>query len=327
MNTSAWLRVDVKNIFFVGVIIAATGVLSPTLSLLAGIVFGLCFTHPYRSESKHLAKLLLQASVVALGFGMELREVLQAGRRGLIYTALGVTSALFVGIILGRVLKVGKTPAFLISAGTAICGGSAIAAVAPITEASDEEMSVSLGTVFILNSIALLVFPFVGRKLRLSQQQFGLWSAVAIHDTSSVVGAASRYGAAALVIATTVKLARALWIVPLSLGTAAVKRSASRVQWPWFILWFCAAALFKTYVPLLSGVSQSLNHLGKLGLTATLFLIGSGISYPTLKQVGWRPLLQGILLWIAVAAASLWIIRAGFFSSDYDDRPYQRVGS
>jgi uncharacterized integral membrane protein (TIGR00698 family) len=209
-------------------------------------------------------------------------------------------------------LRVGKTPAFLISAGTAICGGSAIAAVAPITEATDEEMSVSLGTVFILNSIALLVFPFIGWKLQLSQQQFGLWSAISIHDTSSVVGAASRYGAAALVIATTVKLARALWIVPLSLGTAAVKKSGSQVQWPWFILLFCAAAVLNTYVPKLSGVTQSFSHLGRLGLTATLFLIGSGISYSTLKQVGWRPLLQGVLLWLAVAGASLWMIRIGW---------------
>jgi len=303
---------DARTIFFIGVIVAATGAVSPPIALIGGIVFGLCFTHPYRSESKRLAKFLLQASVVALGFGMELHEVLQAGRRGLVYTALGVTGALLIGTALGRVLRVGKTPAFLISAGTAICGGSAIAAVAPITEATDEEMSVSLGTVFILNSIALLVFPFIGWKLHLSQQQFGLWSAISIHDTSSVVGAASRYGAAALVIATTVKLARALWIVPLSLGTAAVKKSGSQVQWPWFILLFCAAALLNTYVPQLSGVTQSFSRLGRLGLTATLFLIGSGISYGTLKQVGWRPLLQGVLLWLAVAAASLWMIRIGW---------------
>jgi len=177
---------DAKTIFFIAVIVAATGAVSPPMALMGGIVFGLCFTHRYRDESKDLAKLLLQASVVALGFGMELHEVLQAGRRGLVYTALGVAAALLIGTALGRVLRVGKTLAFLISAGTAICGGSAIAAVAPIAEATDEEMSVSLGTVFILNSIALLVFPFIGWKLRLSQQQFGLWSAIAIHDTSSV---------------------------------------------------------------------------------------------------------------------------------------------
>jgi uncharacterized integral membrane protein (TIGR00698 family) len=303
---------DPKIVFFLAMIVAATGVVSPPVSLVAGIVFGLCFTHPYPSESKRLARLLLQASVVALGFGMDLREVLRAGRTGFLYTALSVVIALAIGLLLGRMLQVGNKPAFLISAGTAICGGSAIAAVAPITEASDEEMSVSLGTVFILNSIALLVFPLIGWSLHLSQQQFGLWSAIAIHDTSSVVGAASRYGAAALVIATTVKLARALWIVPLSLGTAAVKKSDSRVQWPWFIGLFCIAALLNTYLPRFSGISGSLSHLGKLGLTATLFLIGSGISRSTLKEVGWRPLLQGILLWIVVAVSSLWMIRAGW---------------
>jgi uncharacterized integral membrane protein (TIGR00698 family) len=304
---------DPKTIFFVGMIVAATGIISPPVALVAGIIFGLRFTHPYVLESRRLAKFLLQASVVALGFGMNLHEVLQAGRRGLLYTALSIVFALAIGLLLGRLLHVGRTPAFLISAGTAICGGSAIAAVAPITEATDEEMSVSLGTIFILNSIALLVFPLIGWGLHLSQQQFGLWSALAIHDTSSVVGAASRYGAAALVIATTVKLARALWIVPLSLGTAAVKKSDSRVQWPWFILLFCAAAVLNTYLPRFSGVTQSLSHLGKLGLTATLFLIGSGISYSTLKQVGWRPLLQGVLLWLVVAVSSLWMIRSGLF--------------
>jgi uncharacterized integral membrane protein (TIGR00698 family) len=306
---------DAKTIFFIGVIVAATGIISPPVALVAGILFGLRFTHPYILESRRLAKFLLQASVVALGFGMDLHEVLQAGRNGFFYTALSIVFALAIGLLLGRLLHVGKTPAFLISAGTAICGGSAIAAVAPITEATDEEMSVSLGTIFILNSIALLVFPFIGWALHLSQQQFGLWSALAIHDTSSVVGAASRYGAVALVIATTVKLARALWIVPLSLGTAALKKSDSRVQWPWFILLFCAAAVLNTYLPRLSGVTQSLSHLGKLGLTATLFLIGSGISYSTLKQVGWRPLLQGVLLWLVVAISSLWMIRSGLFGS------------
>ncbi|HLW53964.1 MAG TPA: putative sulfate exporter family transporter [Candidatus Angelobacter sp.] len=305
---------DAKTVFFLSMIVAATGIVSPPVALVGGIVFGLCFTHPYSSESKRVARFLLQASVVALGFGMDLREVLRAGRTGFVYTALSVIVALVIGFLLGRMLQVGNKPAFLISAGTAICGGSAIAAVAPITEASDEEMSVSLGTVFILNSIALLIFPLIGWSLHLSQQQFGLWSAIAIHDTSSVVGAASRYGAAALVIATTVKLARALWIVPLSLGTAAVRKSESRVQWPWFIGLFCVAALLNTYLPQYSGVSQSLNHLGRLGLTATLFLIGSGISRPTLKEVGWRPLLQGILLWIVVAVSSLWLIRAGWIS-------------
>jgi uncharacterized integral membrane protein (TIGR00698 family) len=301
-----------RIIFFAGLALAAIGILSPPVALVGGIVFGLILANPYPDMSRALARFLLQASVVALGFGMDLGAVLRAGRTGFVYTAITVIFALGIGQLIGRLLGVGNRPAFLISAGTAICGGSAIAAVAPLTGASDEEISVSLGTVFILNSIALLAFPLIGWSLDLSQQQFGLWSAIAIHDTSSVVGAASRYGAVALVVATTVKLARALWIVPLSLGTAAVKRSDSRVQWPWFIGLFLVAALVNTYLPRFFPITMSLSHLGRLGLTATLFLIGSGISRPTLQQVGWRPLLQGIVLWVIVALSSLWIVRTGW---------------
>jgi uncharacterized membrane protein YadS len=183
--------------------------------------------------------------------------------------------------------------------------------VGPILHAEDDEMAVSLGTVFVLNSVALLTFPAVGWALGLSQAQFGLWAALAIHDTSSVVGATARYGAAALVIGTTVKLARALWIVPLALGTAAVRRSKARVQWPWFILLFCVAAMANTYVPLPARIYQSLNQLGKQGLTATLFLIGTGLSRATLRQVGVRPLVQGIVLWLIVAGVTLWLIVHG----------------
>jgi uncharacterized integral membrane protein (TIGR00698 family) len=308
------MTLTAKILFIAALLFAATGIVSPPVALVAGIAFGLCITHPYRAESQRTAKFLLQASVVALGFGMNLHEVLQAGRAGLVYTALSIVFALVAGMLLGKLLRVQNTPSFLIAAGTAICGGSAIAAVGPITDATDEEMTVSLGTIFILNSIALLIFPLAGWHFHLSQQQFGLWSALAIHDTSSVVGAATRYGAAALVIATTVKLARALWIVPLSLGTAAVKHHSGRIQWPWFILLFCLAALVNTYAPTLSGVTPALASMGKLGLTATLFLIGSGISLATLKTVGWRPLLQGVLLWIVVGVASLLLIRAGLIA-------------
>ncbi len=303
-----------KILFAAALVLAATGLISPPVALAAGIVFGLCMTHPYRAESQRMSRFLLQASVVALGFGMNLQEVLRAGRAGLLYTALGITFALAVGMLLGKWLRVQNTPSFLISAGTAICGGSAIAAVGPITEATDEEMTVSLGTIFILNSVALLIFPAVGWHFHLSQQQFGLWSALAIHDTSSVVGAATHYGATALMIATTVKLARALWIVPLSLGTAAVKKHKGQLQWPWFILLFCVAAVVNTYLPRLSGITPMLTQMGKLGLTATLFLIGSGISIATVKTVGWRPLLQGVLLWIVVGVGSLLLIRAGWIA-------------
>jgi uncharacterized integral membrane protein (TIGR00698 family) len=303
-----------KILFGVGLLLSLSGYVSPPVALTAGILFGLSFTHPYISESRGIARILLQGSVVALGFGMNLHEVLKAGRSGFLYTALGISFALLTGLALGKILQVRGNSSFLISSGTAICGGSAIAAIAPIVEADEHEMAMSLGTVFILNSVALLIFPPIGNALHLSQTQFGLWAALAIHDTSSVVGAASKYGAQALVIGTTVKLARALWIVPLALATAAIKHHRSRIQFPWFILFFVLAAVLNTYVRMMTHVSSSLFTLGRLGLTATLFLIGSGISRKTLKEVGWRPLLQGVLLWLAVGLTSLYCIRTGLIA-------------
>src|SRR5215467_1819105 len=267
-----------KILFALGVLLSFTGYVSPPVALTAGILFGLSFTHPYISESRGVARILLQSSVVVLGFGMNLHEVLKAGRSGFLYTALGISFAMLIGLALGRALQVDGKCSFLISSGTAICGGSAIAAVAPIVEADEHEMAVSLGTVFILNSVALLIFPPIGSALHLSQAQFGLWTALAVHDTSSVVGAASKYGAQALVVGTTVKLARALWIVPLALATAAIKHHRSKLQFPWFILFFVLAALLNTYVRTVTHLSPKLFTLGRMGLTATLFLIGSGIS-------------------------------------------------
>jgi uncharacterized integral membrane protein (TIGR00698 family) len=305
---------NTKTIFFLLLILSATGFVSPPIALCAGLIFGLAFVHPYAADSRALSKFLLQASVVALGFGMNLHEVLKAGRSGFLYTALGIGFALLAGTLIGKFLQVRGTTAYLISTGTAICGGSAIAAIGPILQASSEEMAVSLGTVFILNSVALFVFPSIGAGLHLSQSQFGLWAALAIHDTSSVVGAASRYGSEALVVATTVKLARALWIVPLALATAAVRHSKSKVQIPWFIFLFCLATVINTYGPQEPRLSQMFFQLGRLGLTVTLFLIGTGISRATLKEVGWRPLAQGVLLWILVGAASLYFIDTGWIA-------------
>ena len=278
------------------------------------MLYGLCFIHPYQADSRNLSRFLLQASVVGLGFGMNLHEVLRVGRSGFLYTGASISFALIFGLLLGRLLRVNKTASILISTGTAICGGSAIAAVAPIIEASDEEMAISLGTIFILNSIALLIFPPLGWFLHLTQTQFGLWAALAIHDTSSVVGAAARYGPVALVVGTTVKLTRALWIVPVAIGAAALKRSKSRIRWPWFILFFCFAAVANTYIPAFTNFWHVLSSLGRLGLTATLYLIGTGISRATLRQVGVRPLLQGVILWILVGVTSLWLISAGWIS-------------
>jgi uncharacterized integral membrane protein (TIGR00698 family) len=279
-----------------------------------GLVFGLMFPHPFAEAAKKASRWLLQASVVGLGFGMNLHDVLRAGRHGFVYTVLGISFAMLAGMGLGTLLQVEKVPAFLISTGTAICGGSAIAAVGPITQASDEEMAISLGTVFVLNSVALLIFPAIGAALKLTQTQFGLWSALAIHDTSSVVGAAAKYGVVALTIATTVKLARALWIVPLSLGTALVRRAKAKIQWPWFIAFFCLAAVCNTYLPAGHATYAIAVKVAKIGLTVTLFLIGSGISVATVKQVGPRPMILGIVLWLLVSVGSLWMIHVGWIS-------------
>jgi uncharacterized integral membrane protein (TIGR00698 family) len=307
-------KLNPKTLFFVGLICAASGFLSPPIALLIGLIFGLTVAHPYPADSGELAKFLLKASVVALGFGMNLHEVLRAGRSGFLYTAGSITFALLVGLLLGRLFKVEKTSGFLITAGTAICGGSAIAAVAPIVQANDEEIAISMGTVFILNSVALFLFPPIGWALHLSQEQFGLWSALAIHDTSSVVGATARYGAVALVVGTTIKLARALWIVPLAIGTAAAKKTKGQIQWPWFILFFCLAAVVNTYFPVLGKFNASMSTLGRLGLTATLYLIGTGLSRATIKKVGIRPFLQGVVLWIIVGSLSLALILKGIIA-------------
>jgi uncharacterized integral membrane protein (TIGR00698 family) len=297
-----------KVIFLACVILAASGLISPPVALLLGLLFGLLLAHPFEAHSRHLTKFLLQASVVALGFGMNLHEVLRAGRSGFVYTALSITAAMLVGLGLGYLFQVAKKASFLISAGTAICGGSAIAAVGPIIGASEEEMAVSLGAVFILNSVALFLFPPLGWALHMSESQFGLWSALAIHDTSSVVGATAKYGPTALAIGTTIKLARALWIVPLSIATAVVSKSKARIQWPWFILFFCLAALLNTLLPQFNRAFSTLSYVGRLGLTVTLFLIGASLNRETLKRVGVRPLLQGITLWVIVGTGTLALI-------------------
>jgi len=303
-----------RIIFIVCLLVSASGFVSPPVALAMGLVFGLALPHPYGKEAKKFSKFLLQASVVGLGFGMNLHQVVQAGSSGFVYTLLGISFALLAGMGLGSLLGVQRVPAFLISTGTAICGGSAIAAVGPITQASDEEMAIALGTVFVLNSVALLTFPAIGGALHLTQSQFGLWSALAIHDTSSVVGAAAKYGVEALAIATTVKLARALWIVPLSVATAIVRGAKAKIQWPWFIGLFCLAAVCNTYVPAGAHAYSIAVKVAKIGLTATLFLIGSGISMETIKRVGPRPLLQGIILWLLVLTGSLWLIRMGWIA-------------
>lgn len=281
---------------------------SPPIALALGLAIALTIGHPFRTTK--ITKLLLQVSVVGLGFGMNLQKVVAAGRTGVLFTVATIAGTLLLGWGIGRALKVSRGTAHLISSGTAICGGSAIAAVGPVIEATDEEMSVSLGTVFILNSVALFAFPLIGTALHLSQMQFGVWAAIAIHDTSSVVGAASSYGAEALQIATTVKLARALWIVPLTIGTALAFRRKTRIVLPWFILFFLVAAVIRTYVPEPAVLWDWLVHLARIGLTITLFLIGASLSRRSLAAVGVRPLLLGVVLWILISAAGLWAVLA-----------------
>lgn len=307
-----------KNLFFVGIILAASGLLSTPLALAAGLAYGLLVEHSYHVDARRLSKFLLQASVVCLGFGMNLMTVVRVGSSGLLYTAIGISFALTLGMLLGKLFGVERIQGFLISAGTAICGGSAIAALAPVCEANEEQVAVSMGTVFVLNSVALFLFPAVGSLRHMSQTQFGLWAALAIHDTSSVVGATAKYGPLALMIGTTVKLARALWIVPVSIGVATLFRyrgksqKRAKIKLPWFIALFCLAAVMKTYLPFFNFAYPKVHHLGELGLAVTLFLIGTGITRNTLREVGVRPMLQGIALWAVVGSLSLACILKGW---------------
>ena len=283
-----------------------TGWISPPIALAAGLAFALALGNPIPEASHRASKMLLQWSVVGLGFGMNLAAVWEAGKTGFGFTVATIFGTLIVGFGLGRLLKVEATTSHLVSVGTAICGGSAIAAVGSVLDADSKAMSVSLCTVFVLNAVALLVFPPLGHALGMDQAHFGLWAAIAIHDTSSVVGAAAKYGEEALGIATTVKLARALWIFPIALGLAfAKRRGAQRVKWPWFIFAFLAAAGIRTLWPQGEAAYDSLKHAAKLGLTLTLFLIGAGLSREALRSVGFRPMLQGILLWIIVSISGL----------------------
>ncbi|MCD6013279.1 MAG: putative sulfate exporter family transporter [Flavipsychrobacter sp.] len=308
-----------RQLIFLVCVIACTIFLDPPFALLTGLVIAFVIGNPFIKINKKATTLLLQVSVVCLGFKMNFEHAMQAGKEGFVFTVATIGVTLLAGWIIGRQLKIDKNTSLLISNGTAICGGSAIAAVAPVIKANDEQISVSLGTVFILNSIALFIFPVLGNYLNLTDQQFGTWCAIAIHDTSSVVGAASKYSEEALKIATTIKLERALWIIPLTLIIAYFQKNTGKIKIPYFIFYFIIAILISTYLPLHFPVlnnnigEHSLFQwaylFGRKGLVVTLFLIGSGLSLNTLKQVGWRPILQGVLLWIIIGGTSLFVIK------------------
>ncbi len=284
---------------------------TPPFLLFMGLLFALLCGQPFPKFNKKCSKMLLQYSVVGLGFGMNIEASLASGKEGMLFTIVSVFGTLLIGWLIGRkMLKVDRNTSYLISSGTAICGGSAIAAVGPVIKAKDSEMSVALGTVFILNAIALFLFPAIGKLLGLDEQQFGTWAAIAIHDTSSVVGAGAAYGEEALKVATTIKLTRALWIIPVAFLTSFIFRTkGSKVNIPWFILFFVLAMVANTYLlcdypqigTVVSGISRKC-------LTITMFFIGASLSPSVLKSVGVKPLVQGVLLWVIISVGSLLFI-------------------
>ena len=281
---------------------------TPPVSLFLGLVFALLCGQAYPKFNKKVSKKLLQYSVVGLGFGMNLHASLASGKEGMLFTIISVVGTMLIGMFIGRkLLKVNRDTSYLISSGTAICGGSAIAAVGPVIKAKDSDMSVALATIFVLNAIALFVFPVLGEWLGLTQQEFGTWAAIAIHDTSSVVGAGAAYGEEALQVATTIKLTRALWIIPLALVTSFIFKSEGRkVSIPWFILWFIVAILINTYVlDAVPQVGKAISGLARKGLIITMFFIGASLSADVLKSVGVKPLVQGVLLWLVISVGSL----------------------
>lgn len=293
-------------IFAAIVLLCLFSIISPPVALLLGVIIVNVFGNPFIEFNHKAITFLLQFSVVGLGFGMNASSALSAGKEGFVLTVFSIFSTIIFGLLLGKWLKTEKKTSHLISCGTAICGGSAIAAISPVIKSNENQTSIALGVIFILNSIALFVFPFIGHQLDLSQKDFGLWCAIAIHDTSSVVGAANKYGAEALQIATTVKLARALWIIPISLLTAVIfKNKNSKIKVPSFIGLFVLAMLLNSYVPQISVIAPGIVTLAKIGLTITLFLIGATLNINTLKSVGVKPLLQGMFLWIFIAGLSL----------------------
>ena len=311
-----------QTLFIAATAFCLTPWASPPIALTLGAVLALTHENPFAHLGKAVSSRLLQVCVVLLGFGMDLPVVLKAGANGAGFAALTIAATLALGWWLGKALGILPKTSALISAGTAICGGSAIAAVGSVIGVAEGEITVAMGTVFILNAVALYLFPVIGHALHLSQVQFGTWAGVAIHDISSVVGAASHYGLSALQTATAVKLSRALWIIPVAFGAAYAFRPSKdsageegaspaekpSVKVPWFVGFFLLASVLRSYVPGVAAAAPALSHTATVGLTLTLFLIGAGLSARTLRSVGWRPLLQGVVLWIFISVASLGII-------------------
>ncbi|MBO5271564.1 MAG: putative sulfate exporter family transporter [Muribaculaceae bacterium] len=285
--------------------------ISPALALLIGLLYAMVFNNPFPKFNKKASKYLLQASVVGLGFGMNIIESLKSGYDGMIFTIVSVFGVMILGVTIGYLLHINRKTSYLIASGTAICGGSAIAAVGPVIKANENEMAISLGVIFILNAIALFIFPPIGHYFNLTETQFGTWAAIAIHDTSSVVGAGEAFGATALQTATLIKLTRALWIIPLALITMMFFRDKSRkISIPWFIFLFIIAMIINTYCYLPQEISKSIIWLAKRGLVITLFMIGASLSISSIKNVGFKPLLLAIALWIIIGISSFFVVNA-----------------
>lgn len=298
-----------KILFFLLVLFCVSPFASSPVALALGIAFTIIIGNPYEQKVHKYIHLLLQISIVGLGFGLQLDEAMKAGREGITLTIMSITTVMVLGYLLGKFLKIERPLSYLISVGTAICGGSAIAAVTPIIKPTTKQMSLALAIVFTLNSVALFIYPAIGHLLNMTQEQFGLWCAIGIHDTSSVVGAANKYGDIALKVATTVKLSRALWIIPMSLLTMVLfKTKGAKIKIPWFIGYFIIAILLHTYFPIFEGFSHIATTAAKSGLNLTLFFIGSTISIQTLKTISWKPLFLAIVLWVIISVGSLLMI-------------------
>ena len=295
-----------KILFIILAALCFFPIVSPPIALFLGIIFVNIFGQVFNADK--IIKIVLQVSIVGLGFGINLKQALQAGSEGFLFTVFSITLIVVLGIVLGYIFRIDKIITQLISFGTAICGGSAIAAIAPILKADGKQTSVSLGIIFLLNALALFIFPEIGQYFHLSQNQFGIWSAIAIHDTSSVVGAASKYGHEALQTATTVKLARALWIIPISFMLSFLNKSGGKVKIPYFIGFFILAILVNSYFPAIKEVTNYVVDFSKSSLKVALFLIGTGLSFQNLKNIGIKPLLLGIILWIVISVISLFAV-------------------
>lgn len=288
--------------------------MNSAIALMVGFIFAVTLGNPLTQWSQKTSKLLLKVSVIGLGFGVDIAEVIEVGRSSLVLTVISITAIIGMGELLGHLLKIKRNTAVLISFGTAICGGSAIAAMSPVIKAKDEEIAVALATVFSLNAIALVIFPYLGHYFGLTEHQFGVWAALAIHDTSSVVGASAVFGATALAVATTVKLTRAMWIIPYCIAAGAFMKSEERASIPLFIIGFVLAAIINTYLPDFITLWDSVYGLAKHLLVMTLFLIGAGLTKKVLKQVGLKPFILGSILWVIVSITILMLILDGYIT-------------